>query len=248
MRFKDYYLNEDLVFPDRENKTEHFLQIKRDVDSLDLFNKDIIWRSFNIGKGAQPTVEVINDRKEVEGDIVFRGSYLVGNNQLAADIVRKKFQIKKPAFATYEFSTFSVFGNPGVMVPVKPFKAYVSPISHDIAILSDKSPKELNMGDSTTPIKDIENEEEYNDVLNKIQSTYKTYDNEVPARGGDEEIIFDIPKYWMIFPKTILFFTNRSKFAKIRDIKELKTYKDVITMLNDYTSYYNYTKKRREEL
>jgi len=245
MRFKDYYLSEDIVYPERGKLTDSLPLIINDINSLDLSNKDIVWRSFSVNRGPWPAVEVINDRKEVDGDVVFRGSFLVGRNQLAADMVRRKLGIRKPAFATYKLHTFSVFGNPGIMVPIKPFKSFVSPITNDIAILSDKSPKELNMGDLTTPIKDIENEEEYNDVLDKIHQTYKEYNNELPPVGGEEEIIFDIQRYWMVLPKQILFLTKRSKYAKIKDLNELKTYNDVITLLKDYMSYSNWLEKRR---
>jgi hypothetical protein len=88
-----------------------------------------------------------------------------------------------------------------------------------------------------------------NDTINKITSTYKKNINSLD-QTEDKEIIFDIKSYLMIRTDFVLKFTqqhSKSKYEKFNTIRDIKTYKDVEQLMNDYIAVIEYFKRKREE-
>ena len=196
MRFKTLYYTEKIQYPNSDD----FIKISKEaisqIKKLKFDNVDIFWRGFKIKKIAAPVLRISGDDRQSD----FRGGSLEGPNAMI-----KILGIKNPAFARQD-QTVSVFGSPMVMVPIKPFDSWQSPLVDDLADLSNE--------------KDLE----------KISKTYKN-----TTKNLGKETIFDIKKYLLVNINQLLFTMGR----KFGDIKGLKKYKDVITLLEDYINYIN---------
>jgi hypothetical protein len=56
----------------------------------------------------------------------------------------------------------------------------------------------------------------------------------------ESKIIFDTESYIVLNPERLISFANQSKFNKIRTISKLKTYNDLINLLEVYKKYFEY--------
>jgi hypothetical protein len=57
---------------------------------------------------------------------------------------------------------------------------------------------------------------------------------------NESEIFFETPSYIILNPSRIISYANMSRFNKVKDIKDLNTYGDLIQLLETYKKYFVY--------
>lgn len=130
-----------------------------------------------------------------------------------------KLGVKFVSFTTLDAFNARFFGEEMVFVPIKPFRSLQSKEVDDLANLNSKTPEEL-------------------------EEIAKTYENtlEQLSRG---EIIFDAKKYLLVKPRQTLFTTRDDVGRRIKSLDQLKKYRDVILLLEDYINHVERGKRNR---
>jgi len=82
-------------------------------------NQKVVWRGFNARMTAFSKIN--NERSGFYGAL----------SPIAREIV-KRLNIKYPAFGTFQYASAVQFGHPGIMVPIKPFRAMQSETITDL--------------------------------------------------------------------------------------------------------------------
>ena len=135
-----------------------------------------------------------------------------------AQVIEKLNMKYQPIFAVKDHSSARFFGTPRIIVPGDDFISYTNPEIDDLAII---------------------NRDDFS--VDRAVKGYVT-SNDIPGVNQFHEIILSCSEYYLINPMNMI---GKSKFSKIKTIKDIKTYGDVIQMYEDYVSYTKWFMKMR---
>lgn len=181
MKFKTSYYSESIEYP----KSEDFIKVSQEaidqIQKVGFSSVDIFWRGFKKKRIAAPVLRVSGERENFYGGLA----------EIPTKII-KGLKIKSPAF-TSRTTIVRFFGQPMIFVPMKPFKAWQSPIVDDLMEIKDDSD------------------------LDKVIKSYKNTIKKI----SEDEIIFDVKNYLLIDPGQLLFTMGRKDdIKKIKTYKD----------------------------
>jgi len=143
-----------------------------------------------------------------------------------------------PICCSYSYDQASFFGNPCVVIPENSFKIYQNPDVSDIKV---KNPgTKITQGNGfTTAITTYDySDEELQKMIDGYKEDYSNTDN---------EILLKCDSYYLVNVKRMLWVSRNSKFHKIKDIKEIKTYQQLIDFMYNFKGYLNWVKDRKSK-
>lgn len=118
-----------------------------------------------------------------------------------------------PVFTTKEYNNARFFGDARVFIPDGDFISCMNPDVDDILV-------SVREGD-----------------INKIISGYLRYVNIIPSTKNWQELILSCKSYYLVSPQHMLILSSKGKYSTIKNIRDLKSYHDIIKLYNEYISY-----------
>jgi hypothetical protein len=243
------YINEDIVEP--KNLMDEMNEMEKAISLIKhgWWSHIPIWRGFG-GAANKFVIKVTNDES---GWGKFRGS-LSGRSteDVLAGIaggggstyVLKAVGLKlPPIFCTTHSFQAKFFGRLRLVIPIGEFKTYYNKDVHDILVgVHIDTPSEFGHG---TASRDKTKEE-----LKEVIDGYKVFHNTFPPIGDEyNEVILECKEYYLIYPAHMLSMSKRGKFRTIKSEDDIKTYKDVVTLYNEWRSYFRwFTRMRAKEM
>lgn len=154
----------------------------------DFGNHQVVWCGFN---NTASIILVHNDRQAYTGGIMSHVKNHLEN-------LKKKFNLIQPIFATKSRYSSAFFGEPHIIIPIKPFVCVWSTEIVDSAdIDSDLRYDEQNINGCI-----FRKSKPYSGPYcdHKIYDTYQSIKNNLPTDDFKGELIFDCEKYFLYRP------------------------------------------------
>lgn len=188
------------------------------IKKFNLWNDDIVWRGFGSKAIYGYILKISNDRSG------FRSSW----NEVVLEIM-KQLGITSPIFTTKTFNNARFFGTPRVFIPKDNFKTYVNPNVPDLRDISDRVTIHSTKGiEERYPRNPIEVAKEFIQIQNGFPNTLKT---------DWQEMIITTSEYYLISPQSLIDFSKKGRYSKIKNISEIDKYNDVVVLYNQWKAY-----------
>lgn len=208
--------------------------------SVDVMSKyktaKVLWRGFDLKVGGYVKVPAVNYIALVTNkkQRVWRGStHGLTDPHEAINAIISGISKSTPVFCTQDYSKAKFFGNPYVVVPIPEFSVASSAEIADIgALASNRS----GSGKVTKA-------EYTDDEIKAFIDSYVISKNKIPNTSGYREVILDSKRYGLIDVGQLIR-ANRSKFLKIKNVEDIRTYDDVMHVINNTLSYFEWQRKR----
>lgn len=228
MRLLDFLTEEIKYVEDYKEAVDSMVTAIR--SNTKLFRLPVIWRGW-LDKKPFYYAEIsgANQREMIRGMSGLPDNWKGGMRDWVKDVV--KGLGFTPICCSYSYNQASFFGNPCVVVPEKNFKMYQNPDINDIAV---KHPGRKEVDKVFITTFDYSNEA-VKTVVDGYKEDYTNRDNEILLKCGS---------YYLINVKRMLWVSRGSKFHKVKDIKELHSYQQVIDLLYNFRGYLNWLKER----
>jgi hypothetical protein len=221
------YLSEDVKY---YNNHEEWVDMIVSLINKDakLFNLPIIWRGWN-AKLQFYCAEVsgAGQRQMIRGQLGLSGSNM---RDWVKEVVKGLGFV--PVCCSYSYSQASFFGNPCVVIPESNFKIYQNPDVTDIATTNPGTKQQGKVQVTTYDFSDA-----------ALQKILDGYSEDYSDRNG--EILLKCSNYYLINVRRIMQIARQSKFNKISDIKDIKSYQQLIDFIFNFRSYLKFIESRR---
>lgn len=220
MRLNNYLTERIMTGDNFINESKMFdLTFKR-MKSLGILNDQIVWRGFNSGKTHGSIFLIKNDR------VGFKGKMFDKVNQVI-DGLKMKYQ---PIFTVKGYNAARFFGSPRIVVPGDDFISYFNPEVDDLAGLG----MVFDPGKTSGSFVDVD--------IDSIIDGYSDTKEGIPNTPESHEIIISCSEYYLINPGQMI---GKSKFGKIKNVKDIKIYGDIIQLYSEYVAYIKWFVKMR---
>ena len=221
MRLKKY-ISEMAVLSNRKDWL--YTEVLDDLKKMDK-SDPLMWRGWNGGKNFHATGWMVKVGSQREGG--YKGKMLPVVRQILAAL-----KIDSPVFATMSHSQATFFGTPYALVPIGSYKVSYNALINDLAGAGQEK---------SSVVGDYDQE-----ALQAVINDYKTLNNDIP-KDNDGEVLLTVDKYWLISANMFIRET-KGNFRIYQNVNEIKTYGDLINLIENYLKYYKwFIGKRMEE-
>ena len=198
----------------------------------------VLWRGFTYmigGHVKRPGISYIAlvTNKKLRK---FRGSDYNWKAHEGLDAVVSGISETTPVFCSQDFSKAKFFGTPYVVVPIPQFKTLYSKTIPDLGTITTK--RTVTGPGATTATKAEYSHEEIQEMID----SYKVGNNKILKSSGYAEVILDAKRYALIDVGRLINI-NKSKFLKVKSLEQVKTYSDVLHVINNTLSYLDWKDK-----
>ena len=221
------------------NETEDLIKtiVPAIKNNSKLYKLPVIWRGWQAAKSdifAYAEITGADKRDFIRGMSGLPAAFSQGQGfrDWVGDVVKSLGF--NPICCSYDYNAASFFGNPCIVVPESNFKIYQNPSIWDLATKNPSSRDEGGVHITTFKYEDEE--------VEKVVKGYKE-----DYTDNKAELLLKCNKYYLINVRRMMWLAKNSKFKKINEIKELKTYNQVIDFIYNYKSYMDFIKKRKPQ-